>query len=114
VVRITEADIIGDSTSPALVRLYQIAIEAFHHAGHFFAPGRRGVTGELARLLGQHGLQDVQMRAYTLEYRAGTDQCQHFYEDVRLALRTGVPFLHKWSRVPDDYEAIYQQMLSDM
>ncbi len=25
-----------------------------------------------------------------------------------------LPFLRKWTRVPDDYEEIYQQMLSEM
>lgn len=25
-----------------------------------------------------------------------------------------MPFLRKWTRVPDDYEAIYQQMLCEM
>jgi hypothetical protein len=29
-------------------------------------------------------------------------------------LRTALPFSRKWSRVPDDYEAIYQQALSEM
>jgi len=28
--------------------------------------------------------------------------------------RTIVPFFHKWIGVPDDYEKIYQQALSEM
>ena len=114
VVRITEADFIVDSTSPALMRLYQIVFEAFHQAGHYFTSGSNGVTSELARLLHQYGLQNVQTRAYTLEYRAGTAEGQHFYENMKLVFRTMVPFLRKWTRMPDDYETIYQQMLSDM
>jgi hypothetical protein len=33
---------------------------------------------------------------------------------MKLGFRTLLPFLRKWSRVPDDYEEIYQQMLSEM
>jgi hypothetical protein len=33
---------------------------------------------------------------------------------MRLIFRTMVPFLRKWTRVPDDYEMLYQQMLGEM
>ncbi|HEY3993447.1 MAG TPA: hypothetical protein VGM01_11260 [Ktedonobacteraceae bacterium] len=33
---------------------------------------------------------------------------------MKLVARTALPFLRKWTRVPDDYEAIYQQMLIEM
>lgn len=33
---------------------------------------------------------------------------------MKLGFRTLVPFLRKWIRVPDDYEATYQQMLSEI
>ncbi len=72
------------------------------------------MTGQLAGLLHQYGLQNVQTRAHPLEYRAGTAQGQHFYEDMKRAFRTMLPFLRKWTRVPDDYETIYQQMLSEI
>ncbi len=72
------------------------------------------MISQLARLLHQYGLQNVQTRACTLEYRAGTPEGQHFVEDMRLVYRTILPFLKKWIRVPDDYEMIYQQALSEM
>jgi hypothetical protein len=56
----------------------------------------------------------VQTRVHTLEFRAGTPEGQRFYEDVRLLYRTIVPFFRKWMRLPDDYEEIYQQMLSEV
>ncbi len=114
VVRVTEVDFAVESRSPALNRLNHLLVQAFHQAGHYFTPAGDGVTSQLARLLLQHGVQNIQVRAYTLEQRVGTPEGKNFYEDVRLIYRTIVPFLQKWTRVPDDYQAIYQQALSEM
>lgn len=114
VIRVTEGKIVFESNSPALTRLSEMVLDALYRAGHLFTPDRNGVTSELARLLRQYGLQNVQTRAYELEYSAGTAEGQLFYEDMSRVFRTVVPFLRKWSRVPDDYETIYQQALSEM
>jgi ubiquinone/menaquinone biosynthesis C-methylase UbiE len=114
VVRITEPDLAAESTSAALSRLSELFVRAFHHAGNLFTPASDSVPSELARLLSQHGLQQVQTRAYTLEYHAGTLEGQRFFEDLKLIYRTVLPFLRKWTRVPDDFEEIYQQMLREM
>ena len=114
VIRVTEGDWVSENTSPALTRLSELMLDAFDRAGHLFTPGRSGVISELARLLHQYGIQNVQTRAYTLEYRAGTAEWHLFYEDMSRMFRTAVPFLRKWSRVPDDYEVIYQRALSEM
>jgi hypothetical protein len=113
VVRITESDIV-ESTSPALTRLSQLTLDTVYQAGHFFTPERKGVTSELARLLQRAGFRQVQTSAFALEYRGGTADGQRFAEDMGHIFRTALPFLRKWTHVPDDYEAIYQQMLSEM
>ncbi len=113
VIRITESDS-SETSSPALTRLVDLLLQALYQAGHLFAPDKIGLGGELARLLGQYGLQNVQTRTHTVEYRAGTAEGQLFYEDMKHVFRTIVPFLRKWTRVPDDYETIYQQALSEM
>lgn len=56
----------------------------------------------------------MQTRVHTLEYGAGTPEWQSSFEQNKLAFRTLLPFLHKWVHVPEDYEEIYQQMLSEM
>ena len=114
VVRITETDWVVGSSSPALMRLAELSLKAFYQAGHFFTPTSDGLINELAHLLDQHGLHQVQTRAYTLHYRAGTLEGQHFSDMIRLSYRTVRPFLQKWTRVPDDYEEIYRQMLGEM
>ena len=114
VIRITEVDFAVESRSPALNRLNDMCLQALYQAGHYFTAEGNGVISQLARLLHQYGLQNVQTRAYTLEHRAGTPEGQSFYEDARLVYRTTVPFLRKWTHVPDDYETIYQQALREM
>jgi hypothetical protein len=84
-----------------------------YRAGHLFTPEGDGLTGELARLLRQHGLQQVPTRAHTLEYYAGTPEGQSFFEENRLSFRNLVPFFQKWSKMPEDYETLYQQMLRE-
>ncbi|HLZ62835.1 MAG TPA: class I SAM-dependent methyltransferase [Ktedonosporobacter sp.] len=114
VIRITESDTLVESGSPARTRLFEMTLDAFHRAGHFFIREKDGLTSHLAHLLYQHGLQNVQTRSYTLEYRTGTPEGQRFYEDIQLAYRMVVPFFRKWTSVPDDYETIYQQVLAEM
>ena len=114
VVRITEPELAARSNSPALSRLTELFLQAFCQAGNLFAPTPDSVTSEMARLLHQHGLQQVQTRACTLEYLPGNLEGQHYFEDIKLIYRTVVPFLRKWTSVPDDYEDIYQHMLSEM
>lgn len=114
VIRITEADMAGQSTSPALSHLFAMMIEAFYRAGHLFTPEGTGMTGQLTHLLHQARLQNVQTRLSLHEYRAGTLEWQSFYEDMRHLFRGIVPFLRKWTHVTEDYEAMYQQALAEM
>lgn len=114
VIRVTEVNFAVESRSPAVNRLNHLLVQAFHQAGHYFAPEGDGVTSQLASLLQQHGVQNVQTQAYVLEQRAGTPEGQNFYDDMRLIYRTAVPFLQKWTRLPDDYQEIYQQALEDI
>lgn len=38
----------------------------------------------------------------------------NFAEDMQHLYRTLRPFLQKWTRIPDDYDAIYRQALVEM
>jgi ubiquinone/menaquinone biosynthesis C-methylase UbiE len=113
VIRVTECDL-TENNSPALMRLYDLFLQAMYNAGNFFTLDRRGVIDELANLLNQHGLQNVQTRIHLLDCRDGTPLWQPYYENVRHGFRTLLPFFRKWTRVPDDYDVIYQQALSEM
>ncbi len=114
IIRVTEPDLVIESSSPALTHLYDLVLDAFFHAGHLFVHGSRGVTSQLAGLLQQSGLQQVQTMEHVLLFRSGTEEGHLFFEDIRRGFRTVVPFLRKWTQVPDDYEAVYQQVLAEM
>jgi ubiquinone/menaquinone biosynthesis C-methylase UbiE len=114
VIRITEAEPFAASNSEALTRLCTLLLQALHQAGHLFTPEINGLTSHLAGTMSRYGLKNVQKRAHPLEYHAGTEAGQRFYEDEKAFFRAIIPFLRKWTRVPDDYEEIYQQMLSEM
>lgn len=113
VICVTEGDF-SKSNSPTLTRLTQMLVQAFYQSGHYVAPEGDGGTRELARLLDQYGVQNVQTRLHKLEFRAGTVEAQSLYEDIKHVFRTALPFLRKWTQVPADYETIYQQALSEM
>ena len=91
-----------------------MSLETVSHSGRLFAPRGDGVTGELVRLLTQHGIQEVQTRVHTLHYRAGTPEGEAFSKDMARFYRVAVPFLQTWTRLPSDYEDIYQQALKEM
>ena len=113
VIRVTEADIATENNSPALTRLSQLFLDAFYHAGHLFNPESKGVTGDLTHLLSQHGIQNVQTRTHALEYRAGTPEGEQYIEDVRLS-ETLLPFIRKWTQVPENYAELRQQTVDDV
>jgi ubiquinone/menaquinone biosynthesis C-methylase UbiE len=117
VIRITEWEIISETSSPALNRLFQLMLDAFERSGHLFTPNPDGVTSRLAYLLNQYaGIleRNILTRAYKIEYRVGTPEWQNFYDDVRHGFRTHVHFFRKWARVPADYEKVYQRALNEM
>lgn len=114
VIRITEPEILVTSPSPALAVLFELMLAALSQAGHLFTPQNDGLTGHLAGLLSRSGFENIQTRVSTLQYHAGTPEGHYAYEDARYLFRTIVPFLRKWTRVPEDYETIYQQAMNDM
>ncbi len=111
-IRITEFDLTPTSTSPALTQLCHLLTQALYHAGHLFTPESQGITDALAHLLTQHGCEQVQTRICTLDYRVGTSQ--GLLDDVRIGFRTLLPFLQRWTVVPESYEDLYQQALTDI
>ncbi len=114
VVRVTEADVIHDSNSPALTQFYEMFQCALFKAGHLFEQETTGITAHLVPLFTQHGLQQVQTKAHALEYQAGTHQGQSYAEGVKNMFRTLRPFIQKWGCLSQEYDTIYQQALDEM
>ena len=114
IIRITEGHVHTECNSPALTKLNSIALDAFYHSGRLWTLSNDGMTRELVRLLTQYGIEDVETRVHALVYRAGTESGQYFHDDIALLFRLFLPFFQKWTRVPDDYQQIYQEALKEM
>jgi ubiquinone/menaquinone biosynthesis C-methylase UbiE len=114
VVRLTEGEVGSQSNSPAAAALYERGVRALYRAGHLFAEQPDGLLDHLAPLLRQYGGKQVQTRASTLEYHAGTAEWQAYVQDARSVLRQARPFAQKWGSAGDDYETLYQQALREM
>jgi ubiquinone/menaquinone biosynthesis C-methylase UbiE len=114
IIRVSEANFIKDSSSPALNHLTELTVQALYQAGHYFAPEKDAVISQLKGLLQRAGLQNVQTRAALIDYHAGTPEWQGFFDDGKHMFRTIAPFLQRWIQLPDNYQEIYQQALLEM
>jgi ubiquinone/menaquinone biosynthesis C-methylase UbiE len=114
VVRLTDSETIHQSNSPALMQLLGMGMSAFYRAGHLFTEETTGLTDHLAQLLNQCGYEQVQTKAHTMEYQAGTEEGEAYYEDMMLVFQLLRPFIQKWGYASRDYEAIYRQALNEM
>lgn len=113
-IRITDLNMRIESSSPTVARLNSLFSTTLAQAGHSLSDDGQGITDQLAGLLHQFGFQDVQTHVYICPWRAGTPGGELFRENMAHLYRTIVPFLRKWTRVPDDYQELCQQALADM
>jgi ubiquinone/menaquinone biosynthesis C-methylase UbiE len=114
VVRLTDEEVIHQSTSPASMQFCEMVLCALFRSQHLFAQESAGLTAHLAPLLSQHGCQQVQTRAYSLQYRAGTPEGQAYAKNGEYVLRTLRPFLQKWGCMIRDYNTIRRQVLKEI
>jgi len=114
VIRVTENDLIGSSNSAAFNHLSDLLVQAFYQAGYLFTPDHESLLLEIPGLMKQQGIRDVQVYPHTLKFHGNTSTGQDFAEDVERAIPVIVPFLQKWLRLPEDFEEIAQQVISDM
>ena len=114
VIRLTDNEIVHQSNSLAVTRFFEMIRCAMFRAGHLFEEENTGLTGHLADLLNQHGCQQIQTKAYALEFQGGTPDGEAYYKDAAHAGRTLRPFVEKWGCLSSDYDAIYQQALNDI
>jgi ubiquinone/menaquinone biosynthesis C-methylase UbiE len=114
IIRVTDTEAIHQSNGPMLMQLGDMFLRAFFRAGHLFEQERTGLTSHLAQLLDQYGCEQVQTKAYGLEYQAGTVEGETYYENAALFFQTIRPFIQKWGCASKNYEGVYQQALAEM
>ena len=114
IVRLTDNDILHQSTSPALKQLQQMGVCTLFRSGNLFTEEGTGLIAHLPLLLGQHGFQDVQTKSYALEFQGDTPDGLAYREDMAHVFQTTLPFIQKWGCAPVNYDAIYQQAVAEM
>jgi ubiquinone/menaquinone biosynthesis C-methylase UbiE len=114
VIRVTECEVGGHSSSPAVMQLHAMSVCALYRSGHLFEQTLTGLIDHLEGLLTRHGCRQVQTRRLPVELQPGTKELQDSIRDVTYLYRTTRPFLEKWGCAPADYDAIYQQALQEM
>jgi ubiquinone/menaquinone biosynthesis C-methylase UbiE len=114
IIRVTEAEVVHPSSSPAHAQIMAMFLHAFYLSGHLFEEEPSSLLSHLPRLFAQHGVSNVQTRSHTLQFRAGTPEGEAYYEDIKHGFRTARPFLEKRGCAPQNYDDIYQQTLEEM
>jgi ubiquinone/menaquinone biosynthesis C-methylase UbiE len=114
VIRISETTAFGESNGIAINKLREIGREAFFNAGHLFEKRGDGLTSKLVGILHQQGLQNVQTRKVLMDQGTGSAMEKSAKENTRLAFRNMLPFMQKWTKVPEDYEQLYQQAMKEL
>jgi len=114
VIRVTECEVGGHASSPAVMRLHAMSVCALYRSGHLFDQTLTGLIDHLEGLLTRYGCRQVQTRRLSIEMQPGTKEIQDSIRDVTHLYRTTRPFLEKWGCAPADYDAIYQQALTEM
>jgi ubiquinone/menaquinone biosynthesis C-methylase UbiE len=116
IIRITEPNIVAEyQNGPALTQLNRLALEAGYRSGRFFTNATDGVTSALAEVISHAGIEEVQLRVYTLTYQAGdVAGLQGLYDDLSRFYKVGLPYFQKWTQVPDNYDDLVQQALNEI
>ena len=90
-----EAENMGTSNSDSLEEFNALIVGAMRQAGHCFAPKGNmfGITAVLPRLLENQGFQQIEQRAFALNYSAGMKAHQASCSNNQTALKLIQPFL---------------------
>ena len=92
---LTEAEGFGITTSSAFERLNSMMIQALHLAGRTYHPLNHaiGLTPKLRQFLQEAGFQQMQTRAYGLDFSAGMPPHTLTCKNILVALHLLKPFL---------------------
>jgi ubiquinone/menaquinone biosynthesis C-methylase UbiE len=113
VIRITESAV-PRSNSPALTRLMELFKQAFYNAGHAFDTIPGSIIDRFPDLMRSYGIEQVQTRKQVIAFHVDPVIKRACAHDMHRLYRVALPFLRKWTKLPDDYEEVYQQMVHEV
>lgn len=117
ILRLTEFDLFGYTTSPAYEQLMTVISLAMHRAGYGFSPDGKttGMSPVLGRLLENAGCQQIHYQAHVINFSAGTEAWIDFYDNIAVGSQLLRPFLVKMGTITDEeLHALYAQVLAEM
>lgn len=107
----------GITNSAAPENLAGLCMEALQLAGQSFSPDGRhvGITPMLGRFLRDAGCVNIQKVAHAVDYSAGAEAYEGFYESLKAGLKLMQPFLLKMGvTTQEEIDHLYQQALDEM
>src|SRR5579885_2077842 len=113
ILRLTDADDMGFTSSPAQETLSRLGVLALARVGKTFAPagGRNaGLTPMLGRFLRQAGFVNIQREAHAIDFSAGEAAHDSVCRDIMVASALAVPLLTKTKVASEEeIQALSQQ-----
>lgn len=116
VIRLTESEW-HLTNSLGYETLHGIMTRALKKAGKSFSPDGRnvGITPMLGQFFKQANCRNIQHAAYMLDYSAGTETRNTFYQNSMAFFRLLEPFLLSMQvTTTEEFEALYNQMLEEL
>lgn len=115
IIRLTEADNYGVTTSPAFQRLCELGLQAFQRNGVAFARNSysMGVVPTLRRFVLQAGYQEVRRKAHAHEFSAGTEAYASTVQSYTLLFELMRPYLLKLDMASEEELKELQVQMAD-
>lgn len=101
----------------AMAKLNGLIMKAVQMAGLSFSPDGRhsGIVPVIAHFLKNAGFQDIDKRAYAVDYSAGTEANPIVYKDAKVFYQLIQPFIMNMRlATQEEVEQLYQQALTEM
>jgi ubiquinone/menaquinone biosynthesis C-methylase UbiE len=117
ILRLTEVDDFGVTSSPAYEEFGILNMQALRHAGYGFSSDGRSMSMSqgLLRLCKEAGLVDLHLMASVADYSIETDGWPDFHHNGEVAVLQTKPLLIKSGLISAErFEQLYQQMVLEM
>ncbi len=117
ILRFTECDDIGTTSSPAYETMKELIARAGQLSGRNLAPGGRnaGITPLLGRFLREAGCELIQRQAHVLDFSQGAKAAHSNYQNFIAGARLLQAFVVKMGvTTPQEWDALYERALTEM
>lgn len=117
ILRITETDNGGITSSPAFDQLNTLLFQFMHHAGYGFSPQGTtlGITPMLERLFSQAGYTNLQTQTHSVNFSCDAEAWSDFYRNTEVVFDGALPMLQRANvKTQEDLTSLYQRMLMEM